>query len=101
MANMCLWENQFSEEKFENKLIKIPISNSVNPFLHIPVYSFEHIEEKSFKNEQFHLFPQCFLCNLYLKNFNSHISFVVCSCFEFGTISKWCIRNGLKQFLKD
>ena len=22
------------------------------------------------QNEQFHLFPQCFLCNLYLKTFN-------------------------------
>ena len=43
------------------------------------------------QNEQFHLFPQCFLCNLYiLKSFNGHIS-VVYSFFEFGMVSKWCI----------
>ena len=47
------------------------------------------------QNEQFHLFPQCFLCNLYLKSFTSHISetVVVCSFFEFGTVSKWCTRD--------
>ena len=27
-----------------------------------------------------------------LKSFNSHISIVVCSFFEFGTVSKWCSR---------
>ena len=47
------------------------------------------------QNEQFHLFfpPQCFLCNLYLKNFKRHISVVVCS---FGMVSKLCIRKWLK-----
>ena len=28
----------------------------------------ENIAEKGDQNELFHLFPQCFLCNLYLKN---------------------------------
>ena len=48
----------------------------INPFLHI--YSIQHTEEKKLsenitekgeiaQKEQFHLFPQCFLCNLYLK----------------------------------
>ena len=42
-------------------------------FLHI--YSFLHIEEENIvekgeiaQNEQFHFFPQCFLCSPYLKN---------------------------------
>ena len=28
-----------------------------------------------------------------LKSVSSHISVVVCSFFEFGTVSKWCIRE--------
>ena len=31
-----------------------------------------------------------------LNSFNGCISIVVCSFFEFGTVSKWCIREGLK-----
>ena len=31
-----------------------------------------------------------------LKSFDSHISVVVCSFFEFGTSSKWCIREWVK-----
>ena len=75
-----------------------------NRFLHI--YSFEHMEEKSFrktlwkkmkllKMSNFILFQNVFYAICFLKSFNSHISFVVCSFFEFGTVSKWCIRNGL------
>ena len=45
------------------------------------------------QNEQFHLFPQCFICNSYLKVLNSQISVVVCSFFKFGTVSKWCIND--------
>ena len=48
------------------------------------------------QKEQFHLFPQCFLGNVYLKSFNRHISIVLCSFFEFGTVSKWCIREWVK-----
>ena len=51
-------------------------------------------------NEQFHLFPQCFLCNMYLKILKSNISVVVCSFFEFGTVSKWCVREWVKVHLK-
>ena len=32
-----------------------------------------------------------------LKSFNSHISVVICSFFEFGTVSKWCIREWIKS----
>ena len=46
------------------------------------------------QNEQFHLFPQCVLFNLYLKI----LSVVVCSFFEFGTVSKWCIRDWIKEY---
>ena len=28
-----------------------------------------------------------------LKSFNSHISVVICSFYEFETVSKWCIRE--------
>ena len=52
------------------------------------------------QNEQFHLLPQRFLCNLYLKSFNSHILVVVCSFFEFGTVSKWCFREWVKMLKK-
>ena len=33
----------------------------------------------------------CAIC--ILKFFNSHISVVVCSSFQFGMVSKWCIRE--------
>ena len=57
----------------------------------------ENIVEKReiAQNEQFHLFPQCFL--KILKSFYSHISVVVCSFFEFGTVSKWYIREWVKR----
>ena len=79
----------------------------LNPFLHI--YSFKHTEKKKkilenivdegeiAQKEQFHLFQQCFLHNLILKSFHSHISVVVCSFFEFGMVSKWCIRECVKN----
>ena len=35
-----------------------------------------------------------------VKSFSSHISVIVCSLFEFGTVSKWGIRNGLKYICK-
>ena len=31
-----------------------------------------------------------------LKSFNSHISVVVCSFFQFGTVVKWCIGEWVK-----
>ena len=45
------------------------------------------------QNEQFNLVVYA-IC--ILKSFNSHISVVVCSFFEFGTVSKWCIRDWVK-----
>ena len=47
----------------------------------------ENVEVKGeiTQNEQFHIFPQCFLCNLYLEILNSHISVVVCSFFNVGS----------------
>ena len=32
-----------------------------------------------------------------LKSFNTHISAVICSFFEFGTVSKWCIREWVNE----
>ena len=51
------------------------------------------------QNEQFHLFPQYFLCHVYLKSFNSHISVVVCSLFKFGTVSKCCIKEWVNRLI--
>ena len=31
-----------------------------------------------------------------IRFFNSHISVVVCGVFDFGTVSKWCIREWVK-----
>ena len=55
--------------------------------------------------KQFLLFPQCFqkTCStdtskqrLVWERVNSQISVVVCSLFEFGTVSKWYIREWVK-----
>ena len=55
--------------------------------------------------EQFHLFPQCFQksCTadtlkqgLVWASINTHISVVICSFFEFGTVTKWCTREWVK-----
>ena len=83
-------------------------------------------KEEIARHEQVLLFPQCFLLdqnsispfgNIYdiislfaaeleepkidmwgkgLKSFNSNIQIVVCSFFEFGTVSKWCVRKRVK-----
>ena len=79
-----------------------------NPFLHI--YSFSHIEEKRLRKKlwkkvkllkmsNFTFFHNVFCGICILKSFNSHISIVVCSFFEFGTVSKWCRRKWVNQFL--
>ena len=55
--------------------------------------------------EQFLLFPQCFqkacfpwaskgvIVWEWVKSINTHISVVICIFFEFGIVSKWCIRE--------
>ena len=48
---------------------------------------------KLLKMSNFTFFHNVFYAILILKSFNSHISVVVCSFFEFGTVSKWCIRE--------
>ena len=46
----------------------------------------------------FTFFPQCFPC--IFKSFNCHISVVVCSFFEFGTVSQNAVLgNGSKGYL--
>ena len=45
------------------------------------------------ENERFHFVQNVSYAICMLKFLNNHISFVVCSFFEFGTISKWCIRE--------
>ena len=46
---------------------------------------------KLLKMSNFTFSHNVFYAIFILKSFNSNISFVVCSFFEFGTISKWCI----------
>ena len=45
----------------------------------------------------FTFFHNAFYGICILKSFNNHISVVVCSFFEFGTISKWCIREWVRK----
>ena len=82
----------------------------VNPFLHM--YSVYHIEANSFtktllikvkllKMSNFTFFHKVFYAICILKSFNSHISDVVCCFFEFGTVSKWCIRVRVKSAMGD
>ena len=44
----------------------------------------------------FTFFHNVFYGISFLKSFSSHISVVVCSFFEFGTVSKWCTREWVK-----
>ena len=79
---------------------------NINPFLHT---HFNTLKKNCCKktlwkkgeiaqNERFHLFPQWFLCSLILKSFNSNNSVVICSVFEFWTVSKRCIGEWFNPF---
>ena len=46
----------------------------------------------------FTFFHSIFYAICILKSFNSHIPVAICSFFEFGTVSKWCIREWVKYF---
>ena len=45
----------------------------------------------------FAFFHNVFNAICILKSFDSHVSVVVCSYFEFGTVSKWCIGEWVKR----
>ena len=47
-------------------------------------------------SNNFTFFYNVFYAICVLKSFNSHISVVVCSFFEFGTVSKWCMKEWVK-----
>ena len=47
----------------------------------------------------FTFFHNVFYAICILQFFNSHISVLVCSFFEFGMVSKWCIREWVKVCL--
>ena len=51
---------------------------------------------KLHKMSNFTLFHKVFYAICILKSFKSHISVVICSFFEFGTVSKWCIGEWVK-----
>ena len=87
------------------KSVQKPYLKVINLFLHI--YSFYHIEEKSFRKtlwkkvkllrmSNFAFFHNVFYAICMLKSIHSHIPVVVCSFFEFGTVSKWSIREYVK-----
>ena len=48
----------------------------------------------------FTFFHNVFHAICILKSFNSHISVVVFSFFEFGTVSKWCIEEWVKSICR-
>ena len=48
------------------------------------------------QKSNFTFFHNVFYAICTSKSFNSHISVVVCSFFEFGTVSKWCIREWVR-----
>ena len=52
---------------------------------------------KLLKMNNFTFFHNVFYPIRFLNSYISHISVVVCSFFEFGTVSKWCIREWVKQ----
>ena len=52
---------------------------------------------KLLKMSNFTFFHNVFYVIFVIKSFNSHISVVVCSFSEFGTVSKWCIREWVKE----
>ena len=53
------------------------------------------------QNEQFRLFPQCFLCNLYLTIFQlSHFSCSLHASLNLGQSQNGVLGKGLKQELK-
>ena len=54
---------------------------------------------KLLKMSNFTVFHNVFYVICILKSFNSHISFLVYSFYEFGTVSKWCIREWVKYTL--
>ena len=51
---------------------------------------------KLLKMSNFTFYHYVFYAICILKSFNSHISVAICSFFEFGTVSKWCIREWVK-----
>ena len=51
---------------------------------------------KLIKMSNFTFFHNVFYAICILKSFNNHISFVTCIFFEFGMVSKWCIREWVK-----
>ena len=51
---------------------------------------------KLIKMSNLTFFHNVFYAICILKTFNNHISVVVCSFFEFGTVSKWCIKEWVK-----
>ena len=62
-----------------------------------------HKKVKLLKMGNFTFFHYVFYAICILKSFNSHTSVVVCSFFEFGTVSKWCITewdNGSWECIK-
>ena len=51
---------------------------------------------KLLKLSNFTFFHNVFYAICILKSFNSHISGIACSFFEFETVSEWCIREWVK-----
>ena len=74
----------------------------------LPFPPYIPIEEKSFrktlwkkvkllKMSNFTFFCNVFYTICFLESCNRHISHVVCSFFEIGTVSKWCMKEWVKE----
>ena len=92
---------------FSHNVFKNLLHESSLTLVSIYTY-FNTIEKKSFKKtlwkkvkllkmSNFTFFHNVFYAICILKSFNSHISVVVCSFFEFGMVSKWCIREWVNK----
>ena len=71
-------------------------------------FSYKFFSKKLYISKSLQIHTTCIWCNFtflhnvfyaicILKFFNSNISFVFCSFFEFGMVSKLCIRERAKQ----
>ena len=74
-------------------------SKDVNPFLHTCICFRKTLwkKVKLLRMSNFTFFHNGFYAIFILKSFNSHSSVVVCSFFEFSTLSKWCIRKWVRS----
>ena len=92
------WSGQFGEVHYI-----MHCTQRVNPFFHTT--HFNPSKKKKFRKtlwkkvkllKIFTFIHNVFYAICIFKSFNGHISVIVCCSFEFGAVSKWCIREWVK-----